>query len=216
VEKLTQLQQVFGFKDSSDLELRAVRISNRRSLEQPRHFVWRNVVAQCDGIAFDFTLALNKQILIKNIIARLATELELYRKAARAARAEATDEQSKAENKYDTRGLEASYLARGQSRQAAEIEQSIQAFERMAVRTFNSNDPLDLGALVELESDGERSVYFIGPRAGGTEVTQGRQEVLVITPESPLGQQLVGKKQGDKLQIVIAGSRKQFCIAAIS
>lgn len=175
-----------------------------------------NGVAQRDTIAFDFSLTVNKQTLIRNIITRLATELELYRKAARAARAEATDEQSKAENKYDTRGLEASYLARGQSRQAAEIEQSMQAFESLAVRKFSSSDAIELGAIVELEGVGERSFYFIGPRAGGTEIKQGDQKVLVITPESPLGRQLMGKKQGDQLQIVVAGSRKQFRIAAIS
>jgi transcription elongation GreA/GreB family factor len=176
----------------------------------------RNGVAQRDTIAFDFTLAVNKQILIRNIIARLARDLALYRKAARAARAEATDEQSKAENKYDTRGLEASYLARGQSRQAAEIEQSIQAFEALPVRTFNSKDSIDLGAIVELERVGERAFYFIAPRAGGTEIRQDDQEVLVITPESPLGQQLMRKKQGDQLQIVVAGSRKQFHVASVS
>lgn len=46
----------------------------------------------------------NKQRLVKKIIARLTGELELYAKAAHAAHAEATHEQSKAENKNDTRG----------------------------------------------------------------------------------------------------------------
>jgi len=72
---------------------------------------------------------MNKRVLIKKIVARLTEELEVYFRAARASRAEATHEQSKAENKYDTRGLEASYLARGQSRQAAEIQDAIAAFE---------------------------------------------------------------------------------------
>src|SRR5689334_15606079 len=64
--------------------------------------------------------SLNKLRLIEEIITALEAELANYARSARAAHAEATDEQSKAENKYDTRGLEASYLARGQSRQAAE------------------------------------------------------------------------------------------------
>ena len=59
-----------------------------------------------------------KEAVVKKIIERLQADLELYFKAARAAHFEATHEQSKAENKYDTRGLEASYLARGQSKQA--------------------------------------------------------------------------------------------------
>ena len=74
----------------------------------------------------------NKNALIAKIIEQLTAELELFAKAARASHAEATHEQSKAESKYDTRGLEASYLARGQSRQLAETEQAIKQFEMLA------------------------------------------------------------------------------------
>ena len=58
---------------------------------------------------------MNKRALIRKIVARRTDELEVYFRAAQASRAEATHEQSKVENKYDTHGLEASYLARGQS-----------------------------------------------------------------------------------------------------
>src|SRR5580698_4886368 len=108
---------------------------------------------------------MNKRALIKKIIGRLAEELEVYFRAARASRTEATHEQSKAENKYDTRGLEASYLARGQSKQAAEIQGAIAAFEKLNARAFGEGDPVDLGAFVEVEMDGEKSAYFIGPKA---------------------------------------------------
>jgi transcription elongation GreA/GreB family factor len=159
---------------------------------------------------------MSKQALVKKIIATLVGELELYHKAARAAHAEATHEQSKAENKYDTRGLEASYLARGQSKQAAEIETAITEFEKLTVKDFGAKDPIDLGALVELEFKGERMHYFIGPRAGGTEVMHEKKEVLVITPPSPLGQQLVGKKQGSKVQIEIGGSRSDYKVVSVA
>ncbi len=71
---------------------------------------------------------MNKAHLITRIIARLSESLGLLEKAARASHGEATLESSKAENKYDTRGLEAAYLARGQSRQAKEILDSIKVF----------------------------------------------------------------------------------------
>jgi transcription elongation GreA/GreB family factor len=158
----------------------------------------------------------NKPDLIKKIIAQLAAELELYFRAARAAHAEATHEQSKAENKYDTRGLEASYLARGQSRQAAEIAQAIKQFEALPARDFGAKDPIDIGALVELEMKGERLFYFVGPCAGGTEIAHGKKEVLVITPPSPLGQQLIGKTQGDRLNFEIGGARNNYRIIAVS
>src|SRR6476646_5676018 len=113
---------------------------------------------------------MNKVPLLQRIIASLADSVEVLQKAARASHAEATHESSKAENKYDTRGLEAAYLARGQSRQAKEILDSIKAYESLPVRSFGPRDPIDLTAVVELELDGSRSMYFIGPRHGGLEI----------------------------------------------
>jgi len=158
---------------------------------------------------------MNKRALIKKIVSRLTEELEIYFRAARASRTEATHEQSKAENKYDTRGLEASYLARGQSKQAAEIRGAIAAFEKLQVRVFGEAEPVDIGAFVELELDGEKAAYFIGPRAGGTEVIYDRREVLVITPESPLGQQLMGRKQGDVLKLKLANAQNQCRVVRV-
>ena len=63
----------------------------------------------------------NKALLHQKILARLAADQELLLQSARAAHAEATDEQNKAENKYDTRALEASYLAQGQANRTAGV-----------------------------------------------------------------------------------------------
>ncbi len=158
---------------------------------------------------------MNKRVLIRKIVTRLTEELEVYFRAAQASRAEATHEQSKAENKYDTRGLEASYLARGQSKQAAEIQAAIAAFEKLDARKLGAGEPIDVGAFVELEFDGERTAYFIGPRAGGTEVVHDKREVLVITPQSPLGEQLLGRKQGDDLKLNLAGAQNQYRVTAV-
>ena len=158
---------------------------------------------------------MNKRALIKKITAKLAGELEIYFRAAQFSRAEATHESSKAESKYDTRGLEASYLARGQSRQAAELEAAIAAFEKLPIKKFTADEPIDLGALVELENGGEKLFYFIGPRAGGTEILHDRKEILVITPQSPLGEQLMGKNSRDGLQLNFGGKHQPAKIISV-
>ena len=158
---------------------------------------------------------MDKRSLIQEVIAKLMSELEVYFRAAQASRAEASHEQSKPENKYDTRGLEASYLARGQSRQAAELEASIAEFENLDARAFAKGEAIDIGALVELETDGERALYFIGPRAGGTDVVQDEKEVCVITPQSPLGAQLMEKKSGDRPQLLLAGKQQSARIVSV-
>ena len=73
---------------------------------------------------------MKKAALIQQIVARLQENFSLLEKAARASHAEATHESSKADNKYDMRGLEASYLARGQSRQAVEILEALRSMRR--------------------------------------------------------------------------------------
>lgn len=158
---------------------------------------------------------MNKRALLKKIITQIEAELELYGKAARAAHAEATHEQSKAENKYDTRGLEASYLARGQSRQAAEAQAALEEYSTLRLRAFGPDDGIDVGALVELEGPTDRSWYFLGPRAGGMELEQERKEILVITLQSPLGSQLAGKKAGERLKLELGGRKETYRVVSV-
>lgn len=144
---------------------------------------------------------MDKKVLLQKIMERLVAEAEMYLRAAKFAHAEATHEQSKADNKYDTRGLEASYLARGQSRQAAEVEASIAAFEKLAPTNFGKDDAIDVGAVVRLGTKtGPSDDFFIGPRAGGIEIEMDGVEITILTPSSPLGQQIVGKREGDKVK----------------
>jgi transcription elongation GreA/GreB family factor len=157
-----------------------------------------------------------KSVLLKKIVAHLVSELELFHRAAKAAFDEATDEQNKAENKYDTRGLEASYLARGQARQVADTEQAITQYQSMSTADLPPGSPVGLGALVELECGKESSTYFIGPCAGGTEIKDAKNTIVVITPHSPLGKQLAGKKAGDSFPIVLGTTKKIHKITRIS
>jgi len=158
---------------------------------------------------------MNKRTVIQAVVARLGDELQTYLNAANASREEATHESSKAENKYDTRGLEASYLARGQSRQIAELETAVVEFQKLGTREFKAADPIDVGALVELKQGRERSFYLVGPRAGGTEVECDGHEILVITPQSPLGSQLMGRQSGDVLKLTLPGSSDKYHVVSV-
>jgi transcription elongation GreA/GreB family factor len=158
---------------------------------------------------------MSKRDLLDRILAKLSAELQAITTAALATHAEATDEENKAEDKYDTRGLEASYLAHGQSKAAEEAAQAVAQFSALPARDFAAGEPISLGALVRLEGRGDNR-YFIGPRAGGTEIELGGEPVLVITPQSPLGRQLMGRKQGDRLQLDLGGKRSEYLIASVA
>jgi transcription elongation GreA/GreB family factor len=159
---------------------------------------------------------MNKTQLLKQIVARLSENLGVLEKAARASHSEATHESSKAENKYDTRGLEAAYLAGGQARQAKEILDSIKVYESLALKNFAPGEPIDLTALVELDATGARSLYFIGPKSGGLEIEFQGKEITVITPQSPLGQNLMEKTAGQRWTTKVGGATVKYHIVAVS
>ena len=158
---------------------------------------------------------ISKAAIVKQVIKHLSEELETLADASRAMHADASDEQNKAEDQYDTRGLETAYLASSQARQATETEQALALYGSLKLAKFIAKTPIDLTALVELESRGERMLYFIGPKAGGTEVHVSGQEILVITSESPIGQQLVGKKAGERFKLQTRGPALEFRIVSV-
>src|SRR4051812_22454303 len=125
---------------------------------------------------------MNKTSLLTQIVAALGESLELLGRAAHASHLEATHESSRAESKYDTRGLEAAYLAGGQARQAREIMDAMKTYGALVTRDFATSDLIDITAVVKLETDGTPALFFIGPKSGGVEINYKGDEITVITP----------------------------------
>lgn len=138
-----------------------------------------------------------KSALREVILQKLREELALQVKAAELAREEAISEESRARSKYDTHSQEAAYLAQGQAKLAAEIEESMKLYAATELPGFAPDAAITTGALVQLESAGRRAWYFLGPRAGGLELSWQGRDILVLTPQAPLGRELVGKHVGD-------------------
>ena len=159
---------------------------------------------------------MKKVPLIKLIVASLTKSLGVLEKAARASHEEATHESSKAESKYDTRGLEAAYLAGGQARQAKEIQDSMKAYEALVTKDFGPGEAIEMTALVELDADGTHSAYFIGPKSGGLEIEHRRKQIMVITPQSPLGQNLMGRKAEQRWVTKLGGATVKYQIVLVS
>ncbi len=140
---------------------------------------------------------MTKQAVLDQFRAVLQADLDTLMRAAQGAFAAATDPDSKAENKYDTRTLEASYIARGQAKRVTELQEGVQAFSALSGIELDEGSAASLGSLVALEGPGGLDHYFIGPAAGGTEILHEGCEVVIITPSSPMGQKLVGRREGD-------------------
>lgn len=137
--------------------------------------------------------------------------------AAERAHSTATDEENVAENKYDTLALEAAYLAHGQSQRVAECMADLAAYKKLKLSMPTGGDQVRLGCLVHLidENDNQKCVFF-GPSAGGIKVTCAGQEVVIVTPSSPLGEALLGLDVGEDAEVHLGGKVVVYEIEAIA
>ena len=154
---------------------------------------------------------------MRRIIEALTCEADNLASAAKTAHADVTDPESKAENKYDTRGLEASCLAGAQAKMAVESVLNISSYKTIELKEFTNKSKIALTAFIELESDdGGRNFYFLVPKSGGTIIEYDGMKVLLITPSSPLGGKLIGHEVGDCITMQVDGIRKEYEIISIS
>ncbi len=142
-----------------------------------------------------------KSELLTRIRAELRARLDRLSKAAFEAHAAATDPGSKAEGKYDTRSLEASYLAAGQARQVDELAESVRVFETLSLPDFGMDDEIDAGALVEVELNDETSWFLLVPASGGLVIDHATLEITLLTPDSALYRKLLGMRVGESLDM---------------
>ncbi len=144
---------------------------------------------------------MDKAPLVSSLNAELRHRYDRAISALTGAREAATGADTKAENKYDTRGLEASYLAAGQAEQADELFRALHAVETFEFADFELDAPIALGALVETEQEDEIHHYLLAPAGGGIvlETDQG-EPVTVLGPASPLARKLIGQVAGSILR----------------
>ncbi len=157
----------------------------------------------------------SKQALKDELERVLATALETLERTHQAAREGATHEEAKPENDKDTRALEQSYLARGQAMRIEELRTGLADVQALPVRTFGEGQPAALGALVAAEEGDEERLLllFLAPHGGGTLLAEGA--VSVITPGSPLGRAVLGKRAGDECNVRIAGRVRELRVARV-
>lgn len=154
----------------------------------------------------------DKAQLLLEIVARLSRELAALEASATSAREAATHEESRAEDMHDTRGLEASYLAGAQAARAAELRGRIVRLRAMPVRPFGADEPAAPGALLELEHEGRRALYLLLSVGGAPSLEWEGKPVHVITPESPLGDALLGQRRGDAVEVESQGRVREYLI----
>ncbi|WP_120970952.1 GreA/GreB family elongation factor [Comamonas sp. lk] len=154
---------------------------------------------------------MDKLLLQQQVLERLAEDLLQAEQAVRVAHETATHEENIAENKYDTLGLEAAYLASGQARRAEAIRQAMVNWRQFRPLPYSVSKGIQIGALVCLVgSDDRQQQIFLGPDGGSMKLVCGAELVQVISSQTPLGRAMLGKCEGDEVSIQVASIRQQF------
>lgn len=159
---------------------------------------------------------MNKASLHQQVISQLETLQATARGAAQTAYEAATDEANIAENKYDTLGLEASYLATGQARRAEELRHTLGIWKQLVLRPFDPDVGIQLGALVCLADSQDRQQWlFLGPEGAAMKLHHEGHSVQVIGPQSPLGRALQGKGCGDEVEVQVGQARQYYQVLRV-
>lgn len=160
-----------------------------------------------------------KSELVAQLKARLEAELNTLSRSVSAAREAATHAEAKPENKYDTRGLEASYLAGAQAERLAELQAAVTLLANVPLRAFGPDAKIQATALVAasmLEAPDAESVFFVMPVGAGQSLADhdGRV-VLTVTAQSPLGRALIGKIAGETATVTTAQGPREYEILSV-
>ncbi len=138
-------------------------------------------------------------MVVQQLRTGVQSELDAMEAMAEMARDEATNTETKAEGKYDTRATEASYLARGQAWRIAELRKLVAWLSTEAATRQLTEPIVQVGALVHLE--GARSEWFFVAPSGGKDTEVNGQTIHVISTASPIGSAMVELQAGDAFEV---------------
>jgi transcription elongation GreA/GreB family factor len=151
----------------------------------------------------------SKTDLKRELLEQLDAQLVTARAAHAAATEGAISDESRPENDKDTRGLEQSYLARGHAQRVADLETAVATITALPTGAMTK---VGVGAVVRVdENDRTREIYVAG--FGGGLVLAG--DVTVVTPTSPMGRALLGKRIDDECELAAGGAQRTLVIVDV-
>lgn len=161
---------------------------------------------------------MDKAQLVHQLVEHLRTSAQIARKARDAAAVEAREGATPAEKREDARtAQEQGAMARAQDRRLREAEAAVEQLVSFRPPVWKPDAPIATGALVEIEDEdtGEGRTFFLAPIGAGVTLTGpgGDGFLSVVTPASPVGRAVLGRRVGDVIELTIEGHERSWSIA---
>ena len=159
-----------------------------------------------------------KKHFIQTLISQLSNELDNLDSIAEKERSYATSNELQAEGKYDTRKIEASYLASAQSRRVEELRVNLFKMKDFTVEDYSQSDEIKIGSLVTCEKSNEVldkiCYFFISPATGGQSLELDGLNIQLISQHSPVGQALLNIENGEQFMLNHGKRKLVFLVLA--
>jgi transcription elongation GreA/GreB family factor len=160
----------------------------------------------------------DKHTLVAQLVERLRETLRVAEQARDAAEEEAREGATPAEKREDARtALEFQSLAKGQAQRATRARTELATLDGFRPRPLERDEPVALGAVVEVEHEGGGFTIFLAPVGAGEELAGpgGDGFLSVVTPASPLGRAVLGRRVGESFETRIGGESREWTITHV-
>ncbi len=156
---------------------------------------------------------MSEKDLIKQELKRiLEQDLAIAKDVGKSLDSFKTQDDMKAESKYDTRSIEAGYLSSAQNKRIEELKHQLSLLDLMPL---NSQTEISLGSIVELKEKHHVKTYFLSQVCGGSVLTILGKKIHVISILTPLGKELIGLKAREDFEVEIGGNLTEYQIQSV-
>jgi transcription elongation GreA/GreB family factor len=162
---------------------------------------------------------MNKQDLIAQLAAQLSASARAALGARDAAAMEAREGATPDEKREDARAAHQLQTIGGAQQRRA--QQALAEADALATfRPAPQMKTIGVGAIVEIEDEdtGEGRTFFLAPVGAGVTLTGpgGDGLLSVVTPASPIGKAVIGRRPGDVVDVTVDGEVREWQISFVS
>lgn len=163
---------------------------------------------------------MNKRELVEQLKEQLRQSLRIAHAASEDAAIAARDDATPAEKRETARAaLENRGLVKAHSARERRARAELDALDTFRPKPLPATARISPGALVEVEDEdtGEGRTFFLAPVGAGATLTGpgGDGLLSVVTPASPIGKAVLGRRVDDVVDITVKGDVRSWVITYV-
>lgn len=158
---------------------------------------------------------MKKEMVAQALLGHLKEEFDKAQEVYENSRGASQEADMAQEGKYDTRAIEAGYLAGALKKRVDELDMDVKMIEEL-IEELPKGQKVQIGSLVELKFNNQTRHYFITPTAGGTMLNVDGKGLLVISVFSPIGNEVLDLEAGDVFDVETGDITREYEVISVN